>query len=134
MGNTNQVLKTVDSVNAWNNDTAPESGGNYWGDYLTKYPSAQEIDSSGIGDTAYVIDASNNDTYPLFRAVSTDLLTADTNGDRRIDMTDVMTVVVAFGSIPFHPRWNAYADTNGDLQTDLTDIMLELSFFGQRYP
>jgi parallel beta-helix repeat protein len=40
-------------------------GGNYWSDYLTRYPNASEIDSSGIGDTPYRIRLDNVDRYPL---------------------------------------------------------------------
>jgi parallel beta-helix repeat protein len=40
-------------------------GGNYWSDYLTRYPNASEIDSSGIGDTPYRIRLDNVDWYPL---------------------------------------------------------------------
>jgi nitrous oxidase accessory protein NosD len=39
--------------------------GNYWSDYLKKYPNASEIGNTGIGDTPYVIDANNVDNYPL---------------------------------------------------------------------
>jgi hypothetical protein len=52
-----------DSVNIWDDDYP--SGGNYWSDYLTKYPNATEIDDTGIGDTAYEINANNTDRYPL---------------------------------------------------------------------
>ena len=38
---------------------------NYWSDYLTKYPDANEIDNSGIWDTPYAIDSYNIDNYPL---------------------------------------------------------------------
>jgi hypothetical protein len=51
------------SVNSW--DDGYPSGGNYWSDYSARYPSAKQIGSSGIGDTAYVIDAQNKDRYPL---------------------------------------------------------------------
>jgi parallel beta-helix repeat protein len=61
-GNTNQAY-SVSSTNTW--DNGYPSGGNYWSDYLTKYPNASEIDSSGIGNTPYVIDANNTDHYPL---------------------------------------------------------------------
>jgi hypothetical protein len=47
--------------NLWDNGTV----GNYWGDYLLKYPNASEISNTGIGDTPYVIDADNVDSYPL---------------------------------------------------------------------
>jgi parallel beta-helix repeat protein len=49
--------------NIW--DASFPSGGNYWSDYLTLYPNATEIDSSGIGDTPYTIDYNNQDRYPL---------------------------------------------------------------------
>jgi hypothetical protein len=48
-------------VNFWDNGSV----GNYWSDYLTRYPNASEIGSSGIGDTPYVIGANNTDNYPL---------------------------------------------------------------------
>jgi parallel beta-helix repeat protein len=50
-------------LNVW--DDGYPSGGNYWSDYLDRYPNATEIDASGMGDTAYVIDANNSDRYPL---------------------------------------------------------------------
>jgi parallel beta-helix repeat protein len=48
---------------AW--DDGFPSGGNYWSDYLTRYPNASEIDASGIWDIPYEIDANNIDHYPL---------------------------------------------------------------------
>ena len=54
------------SVSTWDNGTA----GNYWSDYLTKYPNATEIDASGIGDTTYVIYNNNTDRYPLMKPFS----------------------------------------------------------------
>jgi parallel beta-helix repeat protein len=39
--------------------------GNYWGDYLTKYPNATEVDNSGVGNLSYVINDNNTDPYPL---------------------------------------------------------------------
>jgi hypothetical protein len=39
--------------------------GNYWSDYLTKYPNASEVGNTGIGDTPYIIDANNVDNFPL---------------------------------------------------------------------
>jgi hypothetical protein len=46
---------------SWDNGSV----GNYWSDYLTRYPNASEIGNSGIGNTPYVIDANNIDNYPL---------------------------------------------------------------------
>ncbi len=39
--------------------------GNYWGDYLTKYPDATEVGNSGVGNLPYVINDNNTDAYPL---------------------------------------------------------------------
>jgi parallel beta-helix repeat protein len=43
----------IASVNIW--DDGYPSGGNYWSDYLTRYPNATEIGTSGIGDTPYFV-------------------------------------------------------------------------------
>jgi parallel beta-helix repeat protein len=60
INNTSQVSSS-NSTNVWDND----SEGNYWSDYLTKYPNATQVDSSGVWNTPYVIDANNTDNYPL---------------------------------------------------------------------
>lgn len=65
------AIRTNPSVAVWNKGYGV--GGNYWSDYLSKYPNATEIDSSGLGDTPYVIDAYNQDNYPLMRPVNIDL-------------------------------------------------------------
>jgi parallel beta-helix repeat protein len=45
----------------WDNGTS----GNYWSDYIIRYPNATEIADSGIGDTAFYINPNNIDNYPL---------------------------------------------------------------------
>jgi len=64
MNNIRQVyIETSGYTNFW--DDGYPSGGNYWSDYTVRYPSAQELDGSGIWDTPYVIDENNQDNYPL---------------------------------------------------------------------
>jgi hypothetical protein len=58
---TDDRLIVVRSANFWDNGSI----GNYWIDYLTKYPNASEIGNTGIGDTPYVLDEQNVDRYPL---------------------------------------------------------------------
>ena len=41
------------------------SMGNYWSDYLDRYPNATEVDSLGIWDTPYGISPEGDDRYPL---------------------------------------------------------------------
>jgi hypothetical protein len=48
-------------ANTWDNGSV----GNYWSDYLTKYPGAVEIGNTGIGNKPYVIDSNNVDNYPF---------------------------------------------------------------------
>jgi parallel beta-helix repeat protein len=58
----NAVQVNTDGLaNIWDN----VSVGNYWSDYLTKYPNATQVDSSGVWNTPYVIDANNTNYYPL---------------------------------------------------------------------
>jgi nitrous oxidase accessory protein NosD len=61
----NNVLQAFASqpgvFNYWDNGKE----GNYWSDFSAKYPNATEVDSSGVWDMPYVIDANNTDNYPL---------------------------------------------------------------------
>ena len=61
--NNTQQVSSDGSPNTWDNGNP--SGGNYWSDYTARYPNASEIDSSGLWNTPYVIDANNTDKYPL---------------------------------------------------------------------
>jgi len=61
VNNTNQVLIMGVLANVWDNGSV----GNYWSDYLTKYPNAAETDGSGVWNTPYVIDTNNTDHYPF---------------------------------------------------------------------
>jgi len=67
IGNTQQVYIDLGYANFW--DDGYPSGGNYWSDYtgVDKYSGSNqgEPSSDGIGDTPYVIDANNQDRYPL---------------------------------------------------------------------
>ncbi len=62
------VYPQVASINSW--DNGYPSGGNYWSDYHTKYSNAKEIDSSGIGNTQYIINGNNSDNFPLLKPFS----------------------------------------------------------------
>ncbi|MCW4034052.1 MAG: right-handed parallel beta-helix repeat-containing protein [Candidatus Bathyarchaeota archaeon] len=60
-------IHTIDSINTW--DDGYPSGGNYWSDYadidVYSGPYQNETGSDNIWDTPYVIDAENQDNYPL---------------------------------------------------------------------
>ncbi len=59
INNTQSQVISSNSTNVWNNGSV----GNYWSDYLTKYPNATEKD--GVWNTPYAIDSNNTDNYPL---------------------------------------------------------------------
>ena len=62
INNTVQVDNwTPEQANFWDNGRE----GNYWSDYLFRYPNAAHIDSTNVMDTPYVIDVNNRDNYPL---------------------------------------------------------------------
>jgi hypothetical protein len=51
----------VNGANSFDNGTI----GNYWDDYLTKYPGAAQIGNSGIGNTPYLVYGDVSDNFPL---------------------------------------------------------------------
>jgi len=67
VNNSQQVLIQYGHANFW--DNSYPSGGNYWSEYasvdLFRGLYQNVTGSDGIGDTAYTIDASNKDGYPL---------------------------------------------------------------------
>lgn len=58
-------------------------------------------------------------------------LVGDTNGDRVVDLDDVLTVAVAWGSTPGTPGWVPQADINGNGIVDLDDVLMTAVNWGQ---
>jgi len=46
-------VDSANPINVW--DDGYPFGGNYWSDYLTRYPNTNEINHAGIGDATYVL-------------------------------------------------------------------------------
>lgn len=76
----------------------------------------------------FEIDVTNNG----FVDGSVDVrMPGDVNGDGKVNMTDIVSVVDAFGSYLGHPRWNSDMDVNQDGRIDMSDIMIILLAFGK---
>jgi len=58
----------------------------------------------------------------------------DANGDRKVTITDIVIVALAFGTRPGDSEWNPIADLNVDGKVSITDIVLAAIRFGETYP
>jgi len=105
--------------NVWDNGFE----GNYWGDY-----NGTDSDGDGVGDTPYVINAENQDNYPLMHEHPP--LYCDLNTDGVVDIYDLIIIAAAFGTQPPDPNWNPNADTNKDRVVDLYDLITTAKRFG----
>jgi parallel beta-helix repeat protein len=98
-------------VNTW--DDGYPGGGNYWSDYLTRYPNATEIDSSGIGDTPYVVYTNNTDRYPLMESFNKFYVLATT--PPKISVLSPLNQTYNETSVPLvfavdkHVNWTGYS-------------------------
>lgn len=55
----------------------------------------------------------------------------DINGDDKVDIRDIATAALAFGTYLNHPRWNPDADITRDLKVDIHDLALIAKNFGK---
>jgi len=69
-------------------------------------------------------------SYIVLPLVSTSVL-GDLNNDGIVDIFDVVTVSIAFGSEPGDSNWNAIADLNNDGIVDIFDVVTVTSNFGK---
>ena len=88
------TLRNGTDTVTWDNDKE----GNYWSDYLTRYPKATEVDSRRIGNTPYVIDSNNVDDYPLMQR-------ADISAATPASTPSSSTSSTPAPSIPEFPSW-----------------------------
>jgi nitrous oxidase accessory protein NosD len=81
---------------SWNDGSV----GNYWSDYLTKYPNASEIGDTGVGDTPYVVDEDNADYHPLMYPydIENDQIALPARGSSNVESELIMVAFIAGGS------------------------------------
>jgi parallel beta-helix repeat protein len=104
------------------------SGGNYWSDY-----NGTDSNSDGIGDTPYIIDANNQDHYPLVNPWQPIL--GDINYDGAVNILDIVAIASIYGCKGEDLRWNPQADLAPPYgKIDLFDLVTCTSHYGQTYP
>jgi hypothetical protein len=106
-------LQVSGVIDIW--DDGYPLGGNYWSNY-----NGTDEDADGIGDTPYVIDASNQDNYPLMHPWKM----GDTNYDGSINVLDLIVVADALGTKPGDAGWNPRADVKEDSVINVLDLIL----------
>jgi len=121
------------SFSSW--DNGYPSGGNYWNDYsdVDMYcgPNQDILGSDGIWDHRYVIDANNQDKYPLVWCVP--FVEGDINRDGIVDIFDIVIVAADFGRPidPPLPISDPRADVNRDGIVDVFDLVIVAADFGK---
>jgi parallel beta-helix repeat protein len=129
VNNTLQINNlTPGYANSWDNGCE----GNYWSDYAARYPEASQVNSTGIWDTPYEIDANDIDRFPLMNVYWNP---CDINHDLKVDMKDIGSAAKAFGTVPGDSFWNPHTDITGpqkvpDGKVDMRDIGLIARNFG----
>ena len=65
INNVHQTQVTDSQGGPWSDYWNYSGQGNYWSDYLSNYPNASEVGSSGIWNTPYYVGGGEQDNYPL---------------------------------------------------------------------
>jgi parallel beta-helix repeat protein len=136
--NIDQVYST-ENVNVW--DDGYPSGGNYWSDYsgvdVRSGPNQDQPEGDGIGDTPYIIDADNQDYYPLMKPWTLPVPKGlgDVNGDGKVDIYDIVQACTSYGSKLGEPNWNPNANYAPPWnEIDIYDLVTITSHYGKTYP
>jgi len=117
VNNNPQVISTSGSLNVW--DDGYPSGGNYWSDYngTDVFSGAYQnrTGGDGIGDTPYVIDASNVDHYPFMNPWSPpDIAVTNLTSTKTVivqgDLCNLAVVVANLGG--YYETFNVTAYAN----------------------
>ncbi len=132
--NTQQVYIEPFIIPLTNNwDDGYPSGGNYWSDYmdvdLFSGPDQDVPGSDGIWDHPYILDADNQDRYPLVEPWTPTL--GDVNGDGRVDASDLFDLSKAYGSDSSKPNWNPNCDLDNDDKVDASDLFALSKNYGK---
>jgi hypothetical protein len=100
-----------------------------------------ELDAAKVGSTnPYLVTMNDNHTLKAVFVLVGEGLKGDVNGDGKVDVKDLFSAVIAFGSYgpdalypgsPSHLRWDARCDLNKDGKVNLIDFFIICINFGK---
>jgi parallel beta-helix repeat protein len=115
-----QVKLLGNEINIW--DDGYPSGGNYWSDYngsdLHNGPYQNLAGSDGIGDTPYVINAENEDEYPLINPYPLP--------DMRLTYDEFYDLLPTF--VYLQSKYDDLLSSYDDLVTSYSSLQAELDY------
>jgi len=98
--------------------------------------------TSGFAKDNYTISAyagpvpgdvnTTNNSFPDGRVAAT--IPGDLNGDFKVSLADLVTLALAYGSIPGDTGWNPNADIDGNSVVGLSDLVILANHYGQPFP
>lgn len=123
----------VSTYRSYNNtwDNGYPSGGNYWSDHtgVDMYGGSyqNETGSDGIGDTSYVIDENNQDSYPLMGMFS------DFNATVEHHVTTICDSIISDFEVDYRENMMSFTVTNERERIGFCRIMIPRSFMEGPY-
>ena len=138
IGNYQQVYN-LESTIVWYSNYP--FGGNYWSDYVDVDSHSGEYQNKtggdGIWDHPYVMDANNQDNYPLVSPFWywNDPILGDVNKDMRVDGKDVVFVARHWSPNVGNSNYDSLYDLNDpkDGKIDGKDLALLAKYFNTHY-
>jgi hypothetical protein len=90
-----------------------------------------QVDSNGDGVVEYTFTSDSELTRAEFIQQTGGYSVGDINKDGTVDIFDLVTVVIAFGSTPTDPSWDPNSDLHVDGVIDILDIAVIAVHFGE---
>jgi len=57
----------------------------------------------------------------------------DVNGDKKVDIFDIVTISAAYGAKNYEQNYNPYSDVDGNGIVDLFDVVIGASYYGEKF-
>jgi hypothetical protein len=91
---------------------------------------ANSLAYGSYGDTVTftnTTDGTGNTTRPVALTIK---IPGDVDGDGQVNLTDLLLLAQAFGSVPGDTNWNPACDFNGDGRVDVSDLLIMAKYWG----